>query len=62
MPAGVICLLFFFFMKTLLISIFSKQGKGKKGKKKGKRGKKDKDLTADRWGVGSFWGWRVQNT
>lgn len=48
MPAGVICLLFFFFMKTLLISIFSKQGKGKKGKKKGKRGKKDKDLTADR--------------
>lgn len=38
----------FFFMKTLLISIFSKQGKGKKGKKKGKRGKKDKDLTADR--------------
>lgn len=47
MPSGVICLLFFF-MKTLLISIFFKQGKGKKGKKKGKRGKKDKDLTADR--------------
>lgn len=35
------------FMKTLLISTFFKQGKGKKGKKKGKQGK-DKDLTADR--------------
>lgn len=41
-------LLALFLMKTLLISTFFKQGKGKKGKKKGKRGKKDKDLTADR--------------